>query len=623
MDTDNNTQTAIITISKRGVELGRRLRQQLPGSRLYLPQKWSAPTDGDEQSYSSPVREVVRRAFQEYRRLVLVMTLGIAVRSIAGEIEDKHRDPAVVVVDDSGKFAVSLLSGHVGGANDLARKIATSIGALPVITTASDSAGTIAVDLLGKELGWVIEDSSHLTAISASIVNGEPVGIYQDAGETDWWPAGRPMPDNVTLFQSMEALCQSSPSAALIISDHLLSDEIVALLPQRSIVVRPKTLAVGIGCNRGTPCSQIEAAIDSVFSEYGLAVKSIRNLATIDAKKDEGGLLEFAARRCLRVDYFDPQSLSHAEFPSAPSALAEKHMGTPSVAESAAILSSGNPSLVVPKERVDGAVTIAVGTIKTGSAEHRDGKLFLVGLGPGSLDQMTLKAREIIGQCDVVVGYSTYVELIRPLVHDKEVISTAMGAEVERAKKAISLGRAGRRVAFVSSGDSGVYGMAGLVGEILREEPAESLDIEVVPGVTSLVAAAALLGAPVTTDFASVSLSDYLVPWDTIASRLEMAAKGDFVTVLYNPMSRRRRQQLVNARNIFLAHRAASTPVGIVTSASRSNQDVIVTTLEHMLEHNIGMETIIIIGNSTTFEHSGRMVTPRGYGTKYSLGTSA
>ena len=366
---------------------------------------------------------------------------------------------------------------------------------------------------------------------------------------------------------------------------------------------------VGIGCNRGTAVLEIENAIKQVFSEYGLSIKSVKNIATIDIKKDEPGLLEFARKYRLPVEYFDKETLAKVKS-SRPSPAVLKHVGTPAVCESAALLSSGSNSLIVPKVSFKRAVTIAVARSAT------RGKLFLVGIGPGDAEQMTLKAREAINSSEVVVGYRSYIKLIEPYLGGKEIIATGMGSEVVRVKTALRLVKKGRVVSLVSSGDTGIYGMAGLVGEIPGHR---DIDIEVIPGVPLLVASAALLGAPLNSDFVSISLSDYLVPWAEITQRLELAAQGNFVIVLYNPRSQKRQRQLIKAREIILKYRPPSTPVGIATNAYRQEQEVLITDLAYMLDYEIGMNTTIIIGNSATFTLDGWMVTPRGYGRKYDL----
>lgn len=619
MATEVKEQTAIVAVTRKGAELGRRLKLAFPASELFVPEKWASAATTGEHIYSSPVKEVAADAFRQYRQLVLIMAAGIAVRSLASELKDKRHDPAVVVVDDMGNFAVSLLSGHLGGANELAREVAAAIGAQPVVTTASDAGGTIAVDLLGKDFGWEIEDHTHVTPVSAAVVNGDPVGVYQEAGERDWRVGA--LPGNIKVFESVEALNRAKLRAALVITDRVLDKKQLALLPEHTVVYRPKTLVAGIGCNRGTTLAQIEEAVSALFLENNLAVKSIKKIATIDLKKDEIGLQEFARKYRLPVECFGKEDLSRVDFPSPPSETVEKYVGTPSVCESAAILSSGNPELIVPKKSFGRTVTVAVASVPE-KVSMKKGKLFLVGLGPGAPEHITQRAREAIEESDTVVGYTTYIRLIEPFVGGKEIVSTGMGAEVERARMAINLARDGRKVAFVSSGDAGIYGMAGLIGEFLREESDKMPEIEVVPGVTALVSAAALLGSPITVDFAAISLSDYLVKWETILRRLEMAAGGDFVTILYNPRSRKRQQQLIEAKDIFLKQRSPSTPVGIVTNAYREGQEVVITTLGQMLEHEVGMDTVVVIGNSTTFVAGGWMVTPRGYETKYELGTS-
>ena len=619
VDSSTKKDIAIVAITRKGVALGQRLRLLLPHSHLYLPEKFAVEPKLNEHPFSSPAKEVVSEIFSRYRYLVLVMAMGIAVRVVASELGDKHKDPGVIVVDDAGSFSVSLLSGHVGGANQLARKISSLIGAHPVITTASEVSQTIAVDLLGREFGWELEDNRSVTAVSAALVNGESVGIYQDAGEKNWWPKTKPLPDNVRIFTTIEALTQSNSQAGLIVTDRILDNKHQALLPRNTVIYRPKSLVVGIGCNRGTRFAEIEESVNRVFSEQGLSIKSIRNIATITLKKNETGLLEFARKYRLQIEYFDKETLCGVNFPSSPSAAALRHVGTPAVCESAALLSSGSDSLIVPKVSCNRAVTIAVARFAFNGEKQKQGKLFLVGIGPGDPEHMTFKAREAIDRSEVVVGYKTYIKLIEPYLHQKEVIATGMGAEVERVKMAISLAKKGRTVSLVSSGDTGIYGMAGLVGEMLHQQPGEDFDIEVIPGVPLLAASATLLGAPISGDFVSISLSDYLVPWEEITLRLKLAAQGNFVIVLYNPRSKSRKHQLAEAREIILQYRPPSTPVGIATNAYRQKQEVVITDLEHMFDYEIGMNTTIIIGNSATFTLARWMVTPRGYRTKYDL----
>jgi precorrin-3B C17-methyltransferase len=231
---------------------------------------------------------------------------------------------------------------------------------------------------------------------------------------------------------------------------------------------------------------------------------------------------------------------------------------------------------------------------------------------------MTPAAGEALGAAEVIVGYQTYLDLIPEFLAGKEVVASQMMKEVDRCRKALDLAAEGRIVALVSGGDPGIYAMAGLVFEMAREQNAR-VDIEVIAGIAALNACAARLGAPLMHDFAAISLSDLLTPWERIEQRLEAAAAADFVVVLYNPKSKKRAEHIVKAREILLAHRAPETPVGIVTAATRENERIVLTTLEKMLASEIDMQTTVIVGNSMTFAWQGFMVTPRGYAAKYAL----
>ena len=253
------------------------------------------------------------------------------------------------------------------------------------------------------------------------------------------------------------------------------------------------------------------------------------------------------------------------------------------------------------------------------------GTIFIVGTGPGRAEHISFAVRNAILRSDVIVGYGTYIDLIEDLIGDKEVVSTGMTKEVDRCEKAIEIAEGGKTVSVISGGDPGIYAMAGLVYEILRSrgkgignQKIES--VEVIPGISALNAAAARLGAPLMHDFASISLSDRLTPWEVISKRVEAASFADFVIVLYNPKSKGRPWQIGRALEIIMRYRPADTPVGIVRGAMRDDEYVIITDLGHMLDHDIDMQTTVIIGNSKTFVWNNLMITPRGYESKYGPG---
>ncbi len=355
----------MIAVTRQGTELGSRLQVSLPGSALRVPEKFAGLAPGAEP-YGGRLAEAVAAAWADRAAepagekrggLVLVMALGIAVRLIAPLLQDKRRDPAVVVVDDAGRFAISALSGHLGGANALAQQVAGLIGATPVVTTASDNAGTMAVDLIGREFGWEIEPGSDVTGVSAAVVNGELVGVWQEAGEPNWWPLEHPWPENIGVADGIEALWDCA--AGLIITDRALD---ASVLPARWLAYRPHSLVVGVGCNRGTTAVEIQEAIQTTLEEAGLSERSVAGLATIEAKRDEAGLSECASRRGWSIAYYTADELNAVPAPTAPSAIVQREVGAWGVCEPAALLRAGTGRLIVPK-RKSGNVTVAVARI--------------------------------------------------------------------------------------------------------------------------------------------------------------------------------------------------------------------------------------------------------------------
>ena len=242
-----------------------------------------------------------------------------------------------------------------------------------------------------------------------------------------------------------------------------------------------------------------------------------------------------------------------------------------------------------------------------------NGKIYVVGIGPGKKENMTFRAYEAMENSDIIVGYKTYVDLVKEYYPGKEMKSSAMTKEVDRCTEVLELARQGKTVSLISSGDAGVYGMAGIMLEIADED----MEVEVIPGITATNAAAAITGARIMHDYATISLSDLLTDWELIKKRLELAAQGDFVVSIYNPKSRGRVTQIEEAREIMMKYKPRSTPVAIVRNAGREDERYVLTTLDEMLNHEIDMLTIVLIGNSNTFVKNRKIITPRGYEGKY------
>ena len=354
--------TAIVAISRRGAAIGGRVRDALGGGALYVERRFADAVEG-ATAFDLPVRPLVGRLFNEYERLVLMMPVGAAVRLLAAYIGHKHTDAAVVCVDDGGRFAVSLLSGHVGGGDALAERVADALGATAVITSASHVLGTLAVDLLGSEFGWRVEASSVMvTRASAAVVNGELVGVYQDAGERDWWDAGKPLPSNVNLCESVDCLAQF-PNV-LLISDRVDVSERVAALnpktPKTLVIYRPRSLVVGIGSRRGVGVEEVEGLLRETFAAEQLAVGSVRCIATAELKRDEAAIGLLAERLGVPVRYYGADELNGMPGPSGASE-SQRLLGIVGVAEPAALLASGG-DIIVPKVR-SAAATLAVARV--------------------------------------------------------------------------------------------------------------------------------------------------------------------------------------------------------------------------------------------------------------------
>ncbi|MSQ05903.1 MAG: cobalamin biosynthesis protein CbiG [Dehalococcoidia bacterium] len=379
------TSTAIVAISRRGAALARILAQALPGDvTLYLDRRHVAevtPVSHPQTvAFDLPLRPVVQHAFREHQRLVLFLPVGAAVRLLAPCLEDKHQDPAVVCVDDAGRFAVSLLSGHLGGADRLAQEVARALGAVPVITSASHVTGTLAVDLLGQEWGWRLEaDPLAVTRASAAVVNGDPVGIWQQTGESHWWPQGTPLPANLRVYPTVQALAESPSVAALVITDQLgvvdngprrggfQTRPVQDVLPGKHLVVyRPRSLVAGMGCRRGVPVDELEELLADTFQCHNLSLACLRSIATAELKGNEPGLLALAQRHGVPLVCYGAEELNRAFEDSAgagvtPSA-ARRLLGVWGVAEPAALLASGGGELLVPRQKAARA-TIAVARV--------------------------------------------------------------------------------------------------------------------------------------------------------------------------------------------------------------------------------------------------------------------
>ncbi len=352
---------ALVVLTKAGLALALRLQHGLAtGVDIYASQRACKAQDaliGHDRDISitsfDTVAPLLSQLWTKYDQIVLFFALGAVVRLIAPLLRHKHQDPGVVAIDDAGQFAISVVSGHIGDANGLARRCAELLGATPVVTTASDVHHTLAVDLLAQTNGWYIEDTSALTTVSAAIVNREPVALLQDCGELAWW-GNDSWPDNLLAVSNPQ---EASNFAALLV----IADRLIEGLPQDvpTLVCRPPTLVLGMGCRRGVSFSTLETFVKETLAQHRIAFYSIDVLATADIKADEEALQMLAQRYGWSFETHTVETLKTMTTVPSPSARVQRLIGTPSVSEAAALLSSNKGELIVPKQKGEG-MTLAV-----------------------------------------------------------------------------------------------------------------------------------------------------------------------------------------------------------------------------------------------------------------------
>ncbi|MFC9750401.1 precorrin-3B C(17)-methyltransferase [Streptomyces niveus] len=545
--------------------------------------------------YDGPVREAVERAFAECDQLVCFLATGATVRLLAPLLADKSTDPGVVCVDEAGRYAVSLLGGHGGGANSLATEVGSTLSATPVITTATDATGIPGLDTLGLPFEGAV------ATVTRAMLDGAPVTLRADTV----WPLP-PLQPNVTAGGAGGV--PPTPGTVRPDATLLVSDRVVPLGPA-DVVLRPPSLVVGVGASRGVGVDEVYGLVVDVLRDAGLSVLSVGELATVDAKADEPGIVGAAAELGVPVRTYPADVLASVDVPN-PSDAPLAAVGTPSVAEAAALAAAGRDGeLLVPKRKSSPQGRPAMATCAVVRRAPR-GRLAVVGLGPGARDLVTPRAVAELRRASVLVGLDQYVDQIRDLLRPgTRVIESGLGREEERARTAVAEARAGHAVALIGSGDAGVYAMASPA----LAEAADDIEVVGVPGVTAALAAAAILGAPLGHDHVSISLSDLHTPWEVIERRVRAAAEADIVVTFYNPRSRGRDWQLPKALALLAEHRTGTTPVGVVRNASRPDGTSHLTTLARIDPTTVDMMTVVTVGNTATREIAGRMVTPRGY----------
>jgi cobalt-precorrin 5A hydrolase/precorrin-3B C17-methyltransferase len=541
--------------------------------------------------------------------LIVIGATGAVTRLIAPLLTDKEHDPAVLVLDAGGQRVIPLLGGHHAGAEQWSREIAAALGGEAVLSGDSAVTGRLATDAFGTAWGWNRSGTSaNWSQLMKAQARGEATHLIQTMGSTLWQSS-------------------SAAQASQLLDLDGEAGNAMSMLEISTSITRtgacqwhPPLLWLGIGCERDTSLNLVQRAVSSALEEAGLAEEAVAGISSIDRKGDEKALQDLAQLHHWPFRLHTATALDRVRVPT-PSEVVAAEMGTGSVAEAAALLSSGPNGQLKLHKRIThandaecGAVTVAIAESMEAHAPQR-GELHLIGSGPGDLALLTPDARKALERCPAWVGYGLYLDLLEPLRRSDQIrLDGQLTMERDRCQQALSLACQGVRVALVSSGDSGIYGMAGLALELWLDLPEDERPrFAVHPGISALQLAAAKAGAPLMHDFCTVSLSDRLTPWEVIERRLEGAAKGDFVVALYNPRSKGRDWQLQRAKDILLTERPVSTPVVMARQLGRQEEHVSFCRLDSLPVESVDMLTVLIIGNSSSRLDGGRMVTPRGY----------
>ncbi len=516
----------------------------------------------------------LRWALDAFGALVVIAPVPVVVRALAStRLAPKHETPAVVALDRHRHFAVVILGAH-RGANELARRVSAASGAVPVVTTSADESGApileelpgLAREPLDPGLQRRLNDGAALRVAPRS-------GLMLDGGLSSLEREG------------------AEPAVTVSVSEDRDSP------PPRII---PRTVVVGVGLAQRATADDVRTALERALAEAHLEPAAVAALATIDRRRLHPALLA----QGLPLVGFSAAQLTTVRVPH-PSSVVAEAVGTPSVAEAAALLLAGDGAELAYPKRANGPVTIALAR-----RSHPLGRVVVVGLGPGAPDLLTPRARGALATASVVIGYHAYLTQAASFLGPRaRLLSYAIGEEEERVEAAIAHAQRGELVALLASGDPGIYALASLA----VERGAHRVPVEVVPGISASYATAARAGALLGHDHAVISLSDLLTPWHTIERRLEAAAASDLAIVLYNPRSKRRSWQLDKALAIVAQHRQPSTPVLIGRNVERDGEALVLTTLGECDTSAVDMLSLVIVGPSTSRTHAGLALTPRGY----------
>ena len=571
----------------------------------------SSPKDKkikDSVKFVKP-RQILREKWEKLELIIFVGSVGASIRLINSLLSSKDKDPGVIVIDKKGSKIIPIIGAHQSNIQNIAFQICNLFSGEIIETNNSIDQNYLNIDSFGNQWGWKrsgdIKDWSKLVIKQS---NKKEIFCSQLSGNNLWKTSE--VGNTITQLSDKDYEQKKSIFHISIFDNH-------------KNTWHPPTLWIGLGCERNTSKELIEDSLQSFLATNNLSPLSIAGFATVDLKKDEKAILEISKEKNLPIKFFTSEELSSINTPN-PSNVVLNEIGTPSVAEAACMIAAGQGSKLLKEKKIFksidsskntfGAVTIAVSESKN-QYSPLTGEIHVVGSGPGDISYLTNDARKALSKCSIWIGYKMYLDLIKPLKRkDQVMIESNLTEEKERCEKAIKLAEEGIKVALISSGDAGFYGMAGLLLELIQKVHKDFRpSFEVHPGISSMQLTAAIGGAPLMNDFCSISLSDKLTPWETIEKRIAGALLGDFVIAIFNPQSLERNWQLKRAIELCLGYRPGNTPVLVGRQVGRENQSKSFFSLDSMPLKDIDMLSIIIIGNSKTTLVDEIFLTPRGY----------
>ncbi len=582
----------LFVLGSSALPLARKLKEPL-GAEIHTPDCVA----GGDVTYAKATAHL-GQLFGEGRSIIGLCAAGILIRAIAPHLQDKRSEPPVIALAEDGSSAVPLLGGH-HGANELARRIAALCHGHAAVTTASEVRFGFALD--DPAPGFVLANPQDMKPATAAILNGAALALE---GALNPFPAATySTGDKAVRLTVTEQQVDGSPT---------------------DLVYHPRTLVMGLGCERNAAASELIALADKVLADSELSSASLAAITSIDLKSDEAAIHAVAAHFGVPARFFTADELAkEAPRLKNPSEIVAKEVGVAGVAEAAALAAAGaTAELVVEKTRsTRGTCAIAKAPAPILDLPgHPRGIVHVVGIGPGTPDWRAPAARAALEASTDWVGYGLYLDLVADVKSGQQEHRFPLGGEEDRVRHAIELAKQGKEVSLVCSGDAGIYAMAALVYEVIDIEPAR-IAINVIPGISAFQAAAAKAGAMIGHDFCCISLSDLLTPWEAIERRLHGAAEGDFVISFYNPRSLKRRDQLERAFAILKPHRPDDTPVVIASNLGRPEENVKIVRFADFNPDDVDMLTLVMVGSSQSkcfARGDGRTYayTPRGYAKK-------